>query len=72
LPGSTNATTVAVKKNYQGKVMKGGKSVFAPLFSGPENCNFMKKMQFWASFSTSNKLLLVARHILTTGLQKCL
>ena len=29
-------------------------------------------MRFGASYSTSNKLLLVARHILTTGLQKCL
>ena len=31
-----------------------------------------KKKHFGASYSTSNKLLLVARHILTTGLQKCL
>ena len=31
-----------------------------------------KKKGFGASYSTSNKLLLVARHILTTGLQKCL
>ena len=31
-----------------------------------------KKMLLGASYSTSNKLLLVARHILTTGLQKCL
>ena len=31
-----------------------------------------EKMRFGASYSTSNKLLLVARHILTTGLQKCL
>ena len=30
------------------------------------------KMRFGASYSTSNKLLLVARHILTTGLQKLL
>ena len=29
------------------------------------------KMCFGASYSTSNKLLLVARHILTMGLQKC-
>ena len=28
-------------------------------------------MRFGASYSTSKKLLLVARHILTTGLQKC-
>ena len=31
-----------------------------------------KKKAFWASYSTSSKLLLVVRHILTTGLQKCL
>ena len=31
-----------------------------------------KKMRFGASYSTSNKSLLVARHILNTGLQKCL
>ena len=31
-----------------------------------------KKMRFGAFYSMSNKLLLVARHLLTTGLQKCL
>ena len=31
-----------------------------------------KKKCLGASYSTSNKLLLVARHILTTSLQKCL
>ena len=31
-----------------------------------------KKKRFWASYSTSNKLLLIARQIMTTGLQKCL
>ena len=29
-------------------------------------------MRFGASYSTSNKLLLVARHFLTMGLRKCL
>ena len=29
-------------------------------------------MRFGASYSTSNRFLLVARHILTTGLQKYL
>ena len=29
-----------------------------------------EKMRFGASYSTSNKLLLVARHILTMGLKK--
>ena len=31
-----------------------------------------EKMRFGASYSTSNKLLLIARHIMTTGLQKCI
>ena len=31
-----------------------------------------KKMRFLASYNTSNSLLLVARHILTTGLQNAL
>ena len=30
------------------------------------------KNRFRAFYSTSNKLLLIARHVLTTGLQKCL
>ena len=33
---------------------------------------WLTKMHFGASYSTSNKLLLIARHIMTTGLQKCL
>ena len=31
----------------------------------------MKKKRLGASYSTSNKLLLVSRHILATGLPKC-
>ena len=59
-------------KNYQGKGMEGGeKSVFALFFGWPEDRDNMEKMRFGASYSMSNKLLLVARHILTTGLQKC-
>ena len=34
--------------------------------------DFVGKMLLGASYSTSDKLLLVARHTLTTGLQKCL
>ena len=42
-------------------------------FGGPEDRDFVGgKMRFGASYSSSNKLLLVARHILTTGLQKCI
>ena len=33
---------------------------------------FVGKMRFGASYSTSNKLLLIARHILIKGLRKCL
>ena len=56
-------------KNYWGNGMEG-----AILFS---LCCFladqqMKKMRFGASYSMSNRLLLVARHILTMGLQKWL
>ena len=41
-------------------------------FAGQKIVSSCKEMRFGASYSTSNKLLLVARHILTTGLQKCL
>ena len=66
-------------KNYWGKGMVGGKkSVFVSFFGCPKerelvnNNNNNKKRRFGATYSTSNKLLLVARHIMTTGLQKCL
>ena len=53
--------------------MEGGKKSVFVLFRGwPEDSDFMEKMRFGASYSMSSKLLLVARHILTTGLQKCL
>ena len=61
-------------KNYRGKGMEGGGKIFlASFFGWPEDREFEgEKMRFGASYSTSNKLLLVARHIPTTGLQKCL
>ena len=60
-------------KHYCGKGMEGEKkSVFASFFGWPEDCEFVEKMCFGASYSMSNKLLLIARHIMTTGLQKCL
>ena len=59
-------------QRLQGKVMEGGKSVFTSLFGWPENREFVEKMQFWASYSTSNKLLLVVRQVLTMGLRKSL
>ena len=53
--------------------MEGGKkSVFASFSGRSKDHEFMEKMRFGASYSMSNKLLLVVRHILTTGLQKCL
>ena len=57
-------------KSYWGKGMEGGKKCFASFFGRPKDRKFVEKNNFWASCSTSNKLLLVARHILTTGLQK--
>ena len=48
------------------------KSVFASFFGCPEDHEFIEKMHFGASYSTSNKLLFIARHIITTDLKKCL
>ena len=62
-------------KNYRGKGNEGGKkSVFASFFGWPEDHEFVerKKKRSGASYTTSNKLLLIARHIMTTGIQKCL
>ena len=53
--------------------MEGGKKgVFVSFFGWPEDREFVEKMRFGASYSTSNKLLLISRHIMTTGLKKCL
>ena len=41
----------------------GKKSVFSSFFSRPEDRKFVEKMRSGASYSTSKKLLLVARHI---------
>ena len=60
-------------KNYQGKGMEGGKkSVFASFLADQKIASSWEFFLFWASYSMSSKLLLVVRHILTTGLQKCL
>ena len=54
-------------KNYGGKGMEGGqKSVSASFFGWPKDREFVEKVCFGASYSTSYT------HILTTGLQKCL
>ena len=51
--------------------MEGGKkSVFASFFGRPEDREFIEKMRFGASYSTSNKLLLFIRHIMTMVLKK--
>ena len=55
---STNANTVAVAKIT---VERGWRV---------EDHEFVEKVRFGASYGTSNKLLLIARHIMTTGLQK--
>ena len=50
--------------------MEGGKKVSLHHFLATKNREFVEKMHFGASYSTGSKLLLIARHILTTGLQK--
>ena len=53
--------------------MEGGKKVSSHHFlAAQEDCEFVEKMRFGASYSTSNKLLLISRHIMTRGLKKCL
>ena len=51
-------------------------NVSASFLGWPKDREFVhthtQKMHFGASYSTSNKILLVARHIQTTGLLKCL
>ena len=58
-------------KNYWGKGMEGGQ-LFVVFLADQKIVSSWKKMRFGASYITSNKLLLVARYILTMGLQKCL
>ena len=71
-------------KNYCGKGIEGGNKVSlrhfladqkianSSFFGWPKDCEFVEKMRFGASYSMSNKLLLIAKHIMTMGLQKCL
>ena len=59
-------------KNYWERGMEGGEKVsLHHLLAGQRIANSWKKKRFGASCSMSKKLLLVARHILTMGLQKC-
>ena len=57
-------------KKYRGKRMEGG-GCLCINFWLTRRSRVHGKMHFGASYSMSNKLLLVARHNLTTGLQKC-
>ena len=53
--------------------MEGGKKrVFVLFFGWPEDREFIENFCFEASYSTSNKLLLTARHIMTMDPPKCL
>ena len=59
-------------KKYRGKVIENGEKMSLHNFGADQNiASSWKKCIFLASYCTSNNLLLVARHILTTGLQKC-
>ena len=51
--------------------MEGGKKVsyLRRFFGWPADREFVEKMRFGASYSTSNKLLRISRHIVTTGLK---
>ena len=64
-------------KHYRGKGMEGGKQkCLGVVFWLTRRSRVLerkrKKKRFGASYSTNNKLLLVARHILTMDLKKCL
>ena len=60
-------------KYYQGKGVESGEKVYLRrFFRWPDVRDFVGKMFCGASYTTSDKLLLVDRHTLTTGLQKCL
>ena len=50
----------------------GWKKVSASFFGCPKDHEFVEKKRFGASYSMSNKLLLISRHIMTTDLKKCL
>ena len=73
LRSSTNANTVAVAKITVERGWRVEKKCLCIVFWLTRRSRvFIEKMCFGASYSTSNKLLLIARHIMTTGLQKCL
>ena len=58
-------------KNYHGKGIEGEQKVSLRRFGADQKiASSKKKMRFGASQSTSNKLLLISRHIMTTYLKK--
>ena len=61
-------------QKLQGVVMEGGiMCLYIDRFSADQKiASSWKQMRLGACYSTSNKLLLVARHIMTTGLKKTL
>ena len=61
-------------EKYLRKGMEGGKKRVSlrRFLADQKIASLWKIMRFGASYNTNNRLLLVARHILTTGLQKCL
>ena len=59
-------------KIYRGKGMEGEKKCLLSFFWLSRRSRVRRKNAFGASCSTGNKLLLIARHITTMGLQKCL
>ena len=69
---TTNATTVAVAKSTGERGWRVEKKGLCVNFWLTRRSRVRGKKHFGASYSMSNKLLLVARHILTVGLQKCL
>ena len=78
IASSTNATTVVFARitGERTKVTEDGekKNVFASFPGQPEDRKYLKikKKLLGASYSVSNRFLLVARHTLTMGLQNCL
>ena len=67
---STNANTVAVAKITEERGWRVEKKSLRRFLADQKIASSSKKCVLGASYSTSNKLLLVARHIMTTGLQK--
>ena len=71
---NTNATTVAIANITRERGWRVEKKCLCVVFwlTRRSRVREKNKTRFGASYSTSNKLLRLARHILTTGLKKCL